>query len=357
HDVADNETTSEEIAVIVNNTSSGERVNVAAAANGAVASASSTINSSYLPGGAINGDRKGLSWGNGGGWNDGTASTFPDWLQVDFAGPKTINEIDVFTVQDNYPNPIEPALGMPFTLYGITNFQAQYWDGLSWAVIPGGDITGNNQVWRQIGFAAIHTTKIRILISGALNSYSRITEVEAYSGTAVAPGTFAKSAPANGAVNQSVNPTLNWGSSSSAASYEYCIDTTNNNACDTDSWISTANTSAVAAGLNAGVTYFWQVRARNTTGTTEADLGVWASFATSSSSGGRVNVASAANAGTATASSSFNSGYSPAGAINGDRKGVAWGNGGGWNDANEGAFPDILQVDFAAPQTIDEIDV
>ena len=38
----------------------------------------------------------------GGGWADGTYSTFPDWLQVDFAGAKTIDEIDVFTVQDNY---------------------------------------------------------------------------------------------------------------------------------------------------------------------------------------------------------------------------------------------------------------
>ncbi len=356
-DGAGNHTTSSEIAVTINNTTSGGgRVNVAAAANGAVASASSTVNSSYLPSGAINGDRKGLSWGNGGGWNDGTAGAFPDILQVDFAGPQTINEIDVFTVQDNHANPVEPTLGLPFTLYGITDFEAQYWDGLSWAVIPGGNITGNNQVWRQIGFAAIRTTKIRIYIHGAMNSYSRITEVEAYSGTAVAPGTFAKSAPANGAANQSVNPALSWGSSSSAASYEYCIDTTNNNACDT-AWVSTASTSAFAPGLNAGLTYFWQVRARNTTGTTEADLGVWASFTTSSSSGGHVNVASAANGATATASSFVNSGYSPSGAINGDRKGVAWGNGGGWNDATSGVFPDILQVDFAGPQTIDEIDI
>jgi Bacterial Ig domain/F5/8 type C domain len=357
-DAAGNHTTSAEIAVTINNsTSGGSRVNVAAAANGGAASASSTVNSSFPPSGTIDGDRKGQSWGNGGGWNDGTLSTFPDWLEVDFAGPQTINEIDVFTVQDSYANPVEPALGMPFTLYGITDFQAQYWDGLSWAVIPGGDIAGNNQVWRQLGFAAIRTTKIRIYITGAMNSYSRITEVEAYSGTAAAPGTFAKSAPANGAVGQPVIPTLSWGSSSSASSYEYCIDTTNNNACDTNSWISTANTSAVAAGLNTGTTYFWQVRARNTTGTTEADLGVWASFTTASSSGGHVNVASAANGATATASSFFNSGYTPAGAINGDRKGVGWGSGGGWNDATASSFPDILQVDFAGPQTIDEIDV
>src|SRR5205814_8219581 len=98
----------------------GGHVNVAAAANGATASASSTINAGYAPSGAINGDRKGLAWGNGGGWNDGTAGTYPDALQVDFAGPQTIDEVDVFTVQDAFANPIEPVLGMPFTLFGIT---------------------------------------------------------------------------------------------------------------------------------------------------------------------------------------------------------------------------------------------
>ena len=60
------------------------------------------------PAGAINGDRKGTNWGAGGGWNDATAASFPDWLQVDFAGARTINEIRVFTVQDNYAAPSSP---------------------------------------------------------------------------------------------------------------------------------------------------------------------------------------------------------------------------------------------------------
>ena len=29
-------------------------------------------------------------------WNDQTAGSFPDWLQIDFAGTKTINEVDLF---------------------------------------------------------------------------------------------------------------------------------------------------------------------------------------------------------------------------------------------------------------------
>ena len=53
------------------------RINVALAANGAVATASSQLNANYPPSGAINGDRRGLNWGAGGGWNDGTANTMP----------------------------------------------------------------------------------------------------------------------------------------------------------------------------------------------------------------------------------------------------------------------------------------
>src|SRR5262249_281900 len=62
-------------------------VNVAAAANGGVASASSTWNGSFPASSAINGDRKGLNWANGGGWQDATSGSFPDWLQVNFAAP------------------------------------------------------------------------------------------------------------------------------------------------------------------------------------------------------------------------------------------------------------------------------
>src|SRR6185503_10428972 len=118
--------------------------------------------------GAINGDRSGAPWGNGGGWNDGTPGTFPDWLEVDFSGPKTITEIDVFSVQDNYQAPSPPTPTMPFSLYGLTDFQVQYWTGSTWAVVPGGAIAGNTLVWRQLTFSPLTTSKIRIWVTGAL---------------------------------------------------------------------------------------------------------------------------------------------------------------------------------------------
>ena len=66
------------------------------------------------------------------------------------------------------------------TLYGITAFEVQYWNGSSWVDVPGGNVSGNNLVWRQFVFSAISTDRIRVLVNNALASYSRITEIEAW---------------------------------------------------------------------------------------------------------------------------------------------------------------------------------
>src|SRR5258706_8798196 len=63
----------------------------------------------------------------------------------------------------------------------LTDFQVQYWTGTQWATVPGGTIGGNKLAWRKMTFGELTTTKIRVWITGALNSWSRITEVEAYS--------------------------------------------------------------------------------------------------------------------------------------------------------------------------------
>jgi len=124
-----------------------------------------------------------MNWGTGSGWNDATSGQWPDWLEVDFAGAQTIDEIDVFSVQDNYQAPSTPTLGQTFTLYGVTDFLVQTWNGTQWVTVPGGAISGNNQVWRQLTFPALTTTKIRVWVTGALNFWSRITEIEAYTST------------------------------------------------------------------------------------------------------------------------------------------------------------------------------
>lgn len=162
------------------------QINVALASNGGTPSASSVM-SGYPTSSAVDGDRTGLGWGNNtGGWNDNSRDVYPDWLQVDFNGSKTIDEIDVFTLQDNFTNPVEPTDTMTFTLYGITNFDVQYWDGVNWTTIPNGSVTNNNKVWSKFVFSPLTTTKIRVMVNAALDGYSRIVELEAW-GTSSSP--------------------------------------------------------------------------------------------------------------------------------------------------------------------------
>jgi hypothetical protein len=91
------------------------------------------------------------------------------------------------------------------------------------------------------------------------------------------PGALTKATPASGGF-VTTTPTLTWSSSAGATSYEYCYDTTNNNSCDA-SWVSAGGSTSVGlSGLTNNRTYYWQVRARNADGTTEADSGTWWSF-------------------------------------------------------------------------------
>ena len=87
-----------------------------------------------------------------------------------------------------------------------------------------------------------------------------------------------KAGPINAASGLATNPTLSWGVSNLTASYEYCYDTTNNNACDTG-WNSAGTSTSVAlTGLKSGATYYWQARAVNASGTAYADASTWWSF-------------------------------------------------------------------------------
>jgi hypothetical protein len=161
-------------------------INVALQANGGTATASSVYSAAYPPAAVNDGDRRGTRAGNGGYWNDATQYAFPDWLQVTFAGARTIDRIDVFSVQDNYLSPVEPTPAMTFTAYGITSFQVQYWNGAAWTDVPGGNVSGNTRVWRCLSFAPITTDRIRVLVTGASLDrwgWSRITEIEARTAT------------------------------------------------------------------------------------------------------------------------------------------------------------------------------
>jgi hypothetical protein len=324
------------------------RVNVALAANGGVATASSTFSGAFSPTAANNGDRKGVNWGAGGGWNDATANAWPDWLEVDFNGSKTINEVDVFTVQDNFQSPIDPTLSTTFSLYGVTDFQVQYLSGGQWLTVPGGVVSGNNKVWRQLTFGELTTTAVRVWVTGALASYSRITEVEAYT------------AAANGVSSTVTSPTQGGTYTAGTTIPVTASATSGNGITKVDffadgSPIGTATVSPFTISwpnVSAG-SYTLLSVATDTQGAaaTSAPVGITVNAAA------RTNVALAANGGVATASSSFSGGYAPGGANDGDRKGLNWGGGGGWNDATANAWPDWLEVDFSGSKTINEVDV
>lgn len=156
------------------------KTNVALAANGGSASASSTYSGSYPVSAINNGDRTGTSWGNGGGWNDATYDSYPDWVQVDFNGNKSISEIDVITLQDSANSGSQPWLTETCVQYCLKNYDVQYWDGSSWVTVPGGSVSNNDKVWRKFTFSPVTTNKIRVSVSLGRNYYSRIVEVEAW---------------------------------------------------------------------------------------------------------------------------------------------------------------------------------
>ena len=343
--------------VTITVTALANRFNMALASNGGVASASSILNSNYPPSGAINGDRKGLNWGAGGGWNDGTPNAGPDWIEVDFNGPKTIDEINVFSMQDNYTSPIEPTQTLTFTLWGLRGFDVQYWSGSAWLPVPGASVTNNNLVWRQFLITPLTTTRIRLNVTAALNGYSRVIELEAWGIAAPVtpppntPPTVSITAPATGATF--------------TAPATVAISAT---ASDTDGSISSvaffANGSQIGTSTTSPFGFNWtNVAAGSYTLTAVAtdDLGLSTTSAPVSiavnASEPRINVALAANGGVATASSQLTANYPPSGAINGDRKGISWGAGGGWNDGTSNTYPDWIEVAFNGSKTIDEVDV
>ena len=68
------------------------------------------------------------------------------------------------------------------TLYGLQDFEVQYWDTSTnqWATVPNGQLTNNNLVMNVFIFNEVTTPKIRVHVTNARAHFSRIVEVEAY---------------------------------------------------------------------------------------------------------------------------------------------------------------------------------
>lgn len=160
-----------------------ELINYARTSLGSWGAASSTYTTrNYSIESAFDGERAGVNWENGGGWNDATRDVWPDNLDVTFGGgAKAIREIRVYTLQNDFHNPVVPDDNTDASAYGIQDFEIQTWDGFSWVTVPGGTISGNNKAMRVITLGTpITTTGVRVLVQSGRVHFSRIVELEAY---------------------------------------------------------------------------------------------------------------------------------------------------------------------------------
>ncbi|MEW5938176.1 MAG: fibronectin type III domain-containing protein [Chloroflexota bacterium] len=108
------------------------------------------------------------------------------------------------------------------------------------------------------------------LLAGSLILILALTVASRAQASALAPGAFDKLTPASGSLDQPTLLTLDWSESAGADSYQYCYDTTNDNACSI--WISVGPaTYALLSDLSLDTTYYWQVRAVKFTRVTYAN--------------------------------------------------------------------------------------
>ncbi|MFN6965220.1 MAG: PA14 domain-containing protein [Pyrinomonadaceae bacterium] len=163
------------------------QINYALASIGATASGSSS-DPLYPAAAAINGiPHTNNQWGDaaayetGNGWKSvGTPTAgSPEWLEVDFGLVREISQVDVITQKDDYTSTTAPERdATTFTLYGITDYKIQYWNGSSWTDVV--SVTGNNKVWRRHTFVPVSTQKVRVLVTGSATVNAQIIELEAW---------------------------------------------------------------------------------------------------------------------------------------------------------------------------------
>ena len=117
------------------------------------------------------------------------------------------------------------------------------------------------------------------------NVGNSITWVKIYQNNSCAgdlpPAAFGKVGPLDGAFNVPLTPNISWQAATDATTYEYCVDSTDDNDCT--GWVSKAATIASKKlVLEPSTTYFWHVRAVNPYGTTysDADSALFWSFTT-----------------------------------------------------------------------------
>ncbi|MDQ3268299.1 MAG: Ig-like domain repeat protein, partial [Pseudomonadota bacterium] len=330
--------------------------NVALASVGAVASASSTWDSSYPVLAVNDNERSGAGWGSGGAWADATGGIYPDWVQINFNGSKSIDRIVVYTLQNDPSNPIDPPDTLTFSAYGVTDFTLQAWNGSAWITFA--TVTGNNLVKRTVTFPAVTTDGIRVTITNALQSFSRIAEIAAWgvAGPSLPPTTTLLASSLNPAtVGANVTFTATVSGSNPTGNANFTEGGSAIGGCSAVALIGSGSsrtaacsTSTLAVGTHSIVANYGGNA--NNAPSTSAPLTQLINGAASGS-----NVALASVGAVASASSTWDSAYPVLAVNDNERSGAGWGNGGGWADATGGIYPDWVQINFNGSKTIDRV--
>jgi alpha-L-rhamnosidase len=93
-------------------------------------------------------------------WNDDTANQFPDTLTITTPSATALTGVGFASNPDGVP----------------TEFTVQAWDGANW--VTQAQVTGNTALYRWIPFAApVTTAQVRVVVTAAQNTYTRIAEV------------------------------------------------------------------------------------------------------------------------------------------------------------------------------------
>ncbi|MDQ3803666.1 MAG: hypothetical protein M3416_07535 [Acidobacteriota bacterium] len=160
---------------------SGQRPNPNLALGGTVTASSTYPGRDYDPKAVVDGDRKGLGWAAGGGWNDGTFGQFPDDISVEFEGgrPLVVSRVVVVGLQDDFNNPTEPFVGQN-SPYALRDFDVQVRDQKThhWRTVA--TVAGNTKVISEVTFAPERTAAVRVVVRASAHDFSCVVEVEAY---------------------------------------------------------------------------------------------------------------------------------------------------------------------------------
>jgi hypothetical protein len=143
--------------------------NWALASNGSTASGGSGIAANLINGVRYSG---GNYYGHGGAYVT---------ITVDFGASRSIQEIDIIGLPNGGTgDTTEPSLSDTGSIFLMTAWTVDYWNGSTWVNIPSCTVSGNNKVWRQFTFSPVTGSKIRWVPTAGQSADTYAVEIEAW---------------------------------------------------------------------------------------------------------------------------------------------------------------------------------